>query len=336
MRSLIIITLVANLFAGGESFGNAKIGRRNSCSRKVPFSSSFSLPNHHQYEQKILNTLQSTVTDTIETNGDIQTSSSPSTCRNIVLRCTKKEDLPFIIDLLTFETTSVDKDKSIFNWNQKLHQLKSRKSFTDQLNTRLKGLESSITTYKNIQKEYPNVTINDVWNHNLFADSKRKLSQAIQTSLEYDDAFPWKDYNLALPPTSQMMYHTMVTAFDPSFRSSEDEVLPIGFCEVACKKSPEHERPVPCIMNLVVSPNQRRRGIAQRMIRNAVKHVQMNYPFMEMDDNDSSHQTIGLYVDDSNENAISLYKKMGFQKVSSLDGQMFMEMNISEEEKAYA
>jgi ribosomal protein S18 acetylase RimI-like enzyme len=81
----------------------------------------------------------------------------------------------------------------------------------------------------------------------------------------------------------------------------------------------------PAITNLGVAPSMRRRGIAQRLIRVAERYVKHHWerptPLQQLDLTDDTTTTtsaattpMGLYVDITNQPAIALYEKCGYQK----------------------
>jgi len=146
-----------------------------------------------------------------------------------------------------------------------------------------------------------------------------------------------------------IMNHVMMTAVDVDYyvgeENCEDGAI-VGFCEVAMLPIPgsssgggeESSRGyAPCIANLVVSPNHRRRGIASRMIRNVERFVRLYWAetLVSCDDLDEddlrSEGILGLYVDEDNKAATSLYLRKNFRITghsTKEDGRLFLEKKM--------
>jgi len=149
----------------------------------------------------------------------------------------------------------------------------------------------------------------------------------------------WDNHNFDLTPQANMLQHFVLTAVDAEFVGSlmeiddgsaiEPEVA--GFCEIGMVPMPlslrtyndDHEEEdceegtsfIPCIGNLVVSPNQRRRGIAKRLIQSAIRLVRLHGVRSNSSISGNGNKQgsmIGLWVDAENTPAISLYDKVGF------------------------
>jgi ribosomal protein S18 acetylase RimI-like enzyme len=92
----------------------------------------------------------------------------------------------------------------------------------------------------------------------------------------------------------------------------------IGFCEVGMMSSPDEDTVIaPTIANLVTCPNHRRRGIAKSLLSSATRYVQQCW----------KEDQLALYVSHGNREALSLYKKYGFQPQSNLEQNQHNDMN---------
>lgn len=137
---------------------------------------------------------------------------------------------------------------------------------------------------------------------------KGYLEAAAQLSHE---PHPWKAYNFHCTPSSAgSLHHKMMTAKDA--RSGEI----VGFCEIATLLEPSvHETPPfdlntkPTIVNLVVSSEHRRMGIASRLMESAEAYVSQHW-----EGSDSSPRELSLYVDKANHAALRLYENVGFER----------------------
>jgi len=134
-----------------------------------------------------------------------------------------------------------------------------------------------------------------------------------------------------------------MTTVDVDFYGGENsncrDACIVGFCEVAMLPIPQR-RYAPRIINLVVSPHHRRRGITSRMVQNVARFAKIhwskkNYPSCidnGMEDGTLiCNELLVLYVNESNKKAISLYLKEDF-KISGCDEEnphiLFLEKEI--------
>jgi ribosomal protein S18 acetylase RimI-like enzyme len=262
---------------------------------------------------------------------------------NISIRSTISEDIPTIVDLLAFET-SPPPSQSVFNWNAKMQRLKTVQSLSTQLTTRLHAIDagkailrsSIMDEYESMTdsaEEFASLTPQILWNDESF---RNKCERAVKTAMEFEKySTPWNHHNFALTPDPRMLNHFMITATDTSFM---DE--PVGFCEVGMLSHPdemieddegdesveqERESIIFCIGNLVVSPNQRRKGVGQKLMKSALRAIRM------YSKRTSSTATAGLYVDEMNVGATQLYENMGFRvtgKCNYVEGRVFMQANL--------
>ena len=191
------------------------------------------------------------------------------------------------------------------------------------------------------------IPLNILWNQDAY---RATVEKAVMTTLEYNSMqeTPWDEWNFALTPDKFMFFHLMMTAVDEEFQSERSDPEPVGFCEVGivrhpnCKKGnssandKSNEVFIPCITNLVVSPNQRRRGIGKRMMDCAIRAVRVYGRQLNDGDDDSvgcKLNSVGLYVDEDNNSAMALYRQMGFKVTGTctdVNDRVFMELDMNE------
>lgn len=280
---------------------------------------------------------------------------------SIRIRSTKETDLPTIIDLLAFEASSQNipqKTSNIpllfGNWNMSMKKLKNEVSLSSQLTQRFAAkqrAENVLSMHHNQhqQKLYKNI---DELRYILWADDtfRNKLEKAVQTTSTWEGTI-WDDWNFALTPESNMLHHFMITALDDEFvgmntDNDDESASVVGFCEVGICNVPSNydckdgqSRYMPCIGNLVVSPNHRRRGIGKRLIQSAVRLMRLtshrhhiDSSFQDRNNRNSFIDEVSLYVDEDNLQAIRLYEREGFVVGGRCDekdkGRVFMTMNM--------
>lgn len=322
-----------------------------------------------------------------DTTPSPSTSSEKASSQPIVIRTTRPNDLSAIVDLLSYETTKsrsstlLPKSSSFpwTNWNAHLSKLKSHSNLHLQLNHRLSAKLALLSSpslldhrvKKNSNNHYfendlsdstnPTMTqvLNCIWTNN---DTLRnKVERAVKTTLEFykEDVSWWQDWNFALTPKHEMMFHYMMTASEDMecFTASRlgrengvdgdgEQANVVGFCELMMLKRPillqdgcscsayGEEVFVPCIVNLVVSPNHRRRGIGKRLVECAMRAVRLYGKEWNVDFGGA----VGLFVEEDNVGAIALYEKLGFrvmgfkeegsQNMNSIGRQIYMELSM--------
>lgn len=270
-----------------------------------------------------------------------------SLAKSIVFRSTSKQDIPLISDLLAYEVNSRTNSKrglmnQMNNWNANMQKLKSKASFTAQLQHRMNVINVGSKLRSRIMNrmdESGNPDLNSKQiNQLMYTDEnfRHVLERAVQTSTDFEDVpeTNWDNHNFALQPPSDILNHVMVSAFDPDLYPFDlggtfDEDALVGFCEIVMLPSPLEKsvdddsfKPpsMPCITNLVVSPNHRRRGIASKLLRHMIRYAQIHLIRNEED-------SVGLYVDKDNHAAVSLYEREGFVTVAECDqveGRIYM------------
>ena len=271
-----------------------------------------------------------------------ETTPTSKLAESITVRRTRENDIPLISELLAYEVHSGTNGTPgvMTNWNTNLQRMKAKASFTTQLRHRRNAIDIASKVRSNLlESAEDGSSLEPIQMKQLvYANDpfRNALERAVSTSTDFEDAprTDWNNHNFALNPPSNLLQHVMVSAFDPYFYPCEDgsgsnEDALVGFCEVAMLPSPlkkTAEDPdnecssIPCIMNLVVSPNHRRRGIATKLLRMMTRYAQIHFMKEEGD-------IVGLYVDGDNAAAIALYTREGFVKASEceqVEGRIFM------------
>jgi len=269
--------------------------------------------------------------------------------RTIIIRKSKESDLVQISDMLANESIDLA-DGS--NWSANIKKLKALSSFRTQILHRLQATEAAtaVRSYPEFCDLESTATDRDIcrllWSQKIF---RSKLEKAAKTASSYEGANTlWEKHNFNVQPSDPMiMNHIMVTAVDVDYVQGKrncNDVCIVGFCEIAMLPIPSTDnerRYAPCIANLVVSPNHRRRGVASRLLRNAERFVKLHWSETifchspddcDLDEDDLRIRGIlGLYVDKGNEAATNLYLRKNFKiskHSSTFAGRYFMEKDI--------
>lgn len=251
----------------------------------------------------------------------------------IRIRSTVEDDLPTIVDLLASETISPQQQSeeiakvkpfrsSLFsNWNVSIKKLKNEASLSSQLTHRLAAMNHATKVLSTQSLVHNDDEIDTeqmryaLWGDDTF---RTKVENAVRQTSACEGTI-WDDWNFAITPEKKMLHHFMLSATDDEFL---DQV--VGFCEVGICEAPiqveaddcdqmEQHCIIPCIGNLVVSPNHRRRGVGKKLVKSVIRLVTMHA--QQLYDNPQSHHDsmLGLFVDEDNYSAISLYEKAGFK-----------------------
>jgi len=267
----------------------------------------------------------------------------------IIVRKTDESDLSEISNLLAYESV-VGTDAS--NWTAKIKKLKARSSYNTQILHRLQAAETAakVLSYPEhcefLDTADERDTCRLLWSKDIF---RTKLEKAARTASSYEGTDTlWDNHDFNLQPSDPMMMnHVMMTAVDIDYFGGERNCYDgciVGFCEVAMLAIPSADGKergyAPCIANLVVSPDHRRRGIAARMIQNAERFVRLHWAetlsssFRDdelEEDALRGERILGLYVDETNKAAISLYLRQNF-KISAhstkIPGRLFLQKLI--------
>ncbi len=244
------------------------------------------------------------------------------------------------------------------NWNAGIQMLKRKQSLKAQLIPRIDACETAAAVAISCScsdsdeiRDQNQHRHQILWGNESF---RNKVQKAVYQTQEYNsEGTAWDDHNFALTPEPWMLQHFFLTAVDRDFvgnsngdgNSNNDESAEVaGFCEVGLLPNPlyidtENDddatittttctsietmgKFIPCIGNLVVSPNQRRRGIAGRLVQSAIRLAKVYN--VQYDggsstgigtDTDAGTPIMGLWVEENNTAAIRLYEKLGFRHI---------------------
>lgn len=272
----------------------------------------------------------------------------------IVIKSTSFEDLPTVVDLLAFESSSKEVLVPFF---RNLQLAKNQNAFKIQLKDRLEAIKFSSKAIHQLSfgfSQSDSILLQDtdygrrmLWNHD---GIRNRVEKAVKSTLEYSQIpTRWDNHNFALVPEPSMLYHFMISARDNEFVGTNGDGSVVGFCEVMMMNSPNGEV-VPSIINLAVSPNHRRRGIGIRMLNCALRRIRLDSKRQQDDlcgsqviergtrieqfantKQDMSlipNPKIGLQVHVRNKGAIKLYEKVGFQSKREYVEMIYMEMDL--------
>jgi len=225
------------------------------------------------------------------------------------IRWTQESDLHDISHMLSTAVVDPLDKKCWNNWRANIDRLWAKADIESLLRCRLQAIEQGRKIHYNLQ------SIED-----LGAQDKLKLMWANdalrnrieKASRETGEPNLWKQHNFALPPQDpDWLNHLQMTAENVY----TGEV--IGFCEVAMLHNPvleEREECVlsysPAITNLATAPEYRRQGIAKRLLKTAERFVELQW----------QAESLGLYVEQTNKAALSLYERMGYKAETACDG----------------
>jgi ribosomal protein S18 acetylase RimI-like enzyme len=224
---------------------------------------------------------------------------------SVRIRSTRMEDIEQISSLLASAAADGTNDGQ-FNFAASIAKMKRSASFHSLLLHRYQTMREGYIALSKVNNLCLGKQVSEadrmrlIWDHDSF---RSKVQKAATMS---NEPHAWKEHNFSLcPQDPSQLQHIMLTAED----SLSGSVL--GFCEVAMMSSPEDETSCkPTIANLATCLQYRRRGIASNLLSTVVRYVKQQW--------DSSDE-IALYVSKDNENAISLYKKHGFVRQTSVE-----------------
>jgi ribosomal protein S18 acetylase RimI-like enzyme len=214
--------------------------------------------------------------------------------------------------------------QTTFNFKRRMELLKIKAGVTSLLHSRMETIRVGKMLWRKVSSDVSLQGLNDrerlrfLWSDDTF---RNKLEKASKLSHE---PHVWKGHNFACAPQkADRLCHKMLTA--------ENTITGdiVGFCEVAMLSQPQEsleeecsfgEEPLPTIVNLVTSPEYRRRGVASSILKSASRFVRHEW---ECD-------AIALYVEEKNEGAVRMYERFGFEKApGSTSKQLYMKAALS-------
>jgi len=278
---------------------------------------------------------------TINSRAEISNLSPPSfvnkeaatirTTRDARLRIRKlrEGDLPTVSSLLahgvvvdsklTTASEITNPYQALKNWKANTERLRVKADIQRQIQQRLDVIEVGKSHMRSPSLTSSVEFMEEMWSLDTF---RNKMERAVKLSSEPS---AWHEHNFYCAPSDPRLFqHIMLTV------ECKDTSAVVGFCEVAMLRTPEslhtyHDdmsRFRPVITNVVVCPLHRRKGIGSRLVKMASRYVSTNWV---------SSSTLGLYVQNSNEKAMSLYTKEGFDVVGPSDDNpdlLYMECNL--------
>lgn len=255
-----------------------------------------------------------------------------------------EEDLDTVSTLLSQAISIESENASLLSaWKVNMERLRAKSDLQKQLQFRLNALSigeyifaSQTKCLENNEDFLPELPASNdfsriLWSHDNF---RSKVEKAANLSLEKS---VWKNHNFALPPEDPyMLQHIMLSVKD------KKNLEIVGFCEVAMLAAPSCSlsfsddkieqsacvtKYVPTLVNVITSPSHRRQGIASRLVEAAIRYVRAQWRLPSS----TGVTSMGLYVDENNNAAISLYQKEGFVTVGRSDDStnlLFMELSL--------
>jgi len=284
-----------------------------------------------------------------EESTTVGTNTSTQKRNNVVMK-SNTEDIDKISSLLSHELLrkmDMIHDDGVLNWKARMEGLRIKADLQKQLQLRLNAVSIGMQMMskcdqlvcvgedqfeQNSSSEYDKMRL--LWSHDPFRNMLEIASKASRESNL------WHNHNFALVPESiHYLQHTMLTVKE---EISQDVT---GFCEIAmleippyflfcendvCELSSDSRIYIPTIVNVIVSPSHRRQGIASRLIKSAIRYVRNNWK----DLSGAKVSSMGLYVDDQNSAAKSIYEKEGFVIVGRSEKNknlLFMQLSFRED-----
>ena len=259
--------------------------------------------------------------DSRTASNDEQTIGESVTLR---IRSTKASDVDQISGLLAAALVNPDdttQGKSWKNWKISMELLKMKAALEKILVSRVHAIAEGKKVFGRLSafdllelSEFD--ILRFVWSND---GLRQNIERAARTSPE---PHVWRGHNFDIAPLeSCWLQHKMFTAED----AETGDV--IGYCEVAMISGPGsngngecESLNAPTILNLVTSPKYRRRGIASRLMKTAVRYVSQEW---------SHEERLSLYVDTENTSAITMYSRLGFEKQATLERESRMQWYMS-------
>lgn len=260
------------------------------------------------------------------------------------IRSTNEDDIREIATMLTYALLE-DDDKGAANNKQQLFSplnlnfRRTRIGVTSLLQSRMNSIKIGRKVLLDAKGTFENLTEADqlrlLWSNDAFRNNVEKAA-----SLS-NEPHIWSEHNFMCAPQSlDWLFHKMVTTEN----ALTGEI--IGYCEIAMLSQPSsgnsasskstmadasfldeecslvEQEGVPTIVNLVISTDYRRRGVASTIVNSAMRYVHKA---------SSSGDEMALYVEEGNYRAIKMYERLGFQKRQRVNSkkQWYMTRQIS-------
>lgn len=231
----------------------------------------------------------------------------------VIQSCTR-DDLSAVSTLLAEVT--MESEGGALGFRGAVRALHAKAEFESQLNARLSCIEAGHTLVN--RGQVPPVDYDlarHFWSNDAF---RRKVEIAAGKAAE---ASCFRRHNFAITPSNDMLQHAMFVV-----RECEQVV---GFCEVAMLMAPDSGQMndgddlvvQPMIMNLAISPPHRRRGLANRLTQSALRYTQRYFCA-------NCDKSMGLFVNEDNDDALRLYRRNGFQIQAVVNDQYYMECSL--------
>ena len=245
--------------------------------------------------------------------GELEKQRERSTTNSVyVIRSCSRDDLSAVSSLLAEVT--IEYEDAVVGFRAAMQVLQAKAEFKAQLTARLSCIEAghSLMNGGAYRRDYD--CSRQFWSNDAF---RRKVELAAGKTLE---ASGFKRHDFAITPSSDLLQHAMFVVREQS------EV--VGFCEVAMLTTPANGRidddshcVQPMIMNLAISPSHRCRGLANRLTQSALRYTQRYFCA-------DKNKSMGLYVNEDNENALRLYRRNGFQIQAAINDQYYMKCSL--------
>lgn len=276
---------------------------------------------------------------------DINPNRTPKMSKVRIMK-SRREDLEDISGLLSHASyiSNNSSAENSSNWRMKMERLRLKSDLQMQLKPRLDAVTmgSQMVTHISHSDTDFEQQFEDDWGKILWScdNFRSKVEKAAKLSTERTS---WKNYDFNLKfPDLDLLQHCMISVQD-KFTS---EI--IGFCEIAMIATPDQyqksnrnddcelrlcERQIkyiPTLVNLVISPKHRRKGLASRLVQAAARYVKSKWRYSSFDEGVPS---MGLYVDEDNVAALALYKREGFVTVGRSNESnklLFMERSFND------
>jgi ribosomal protein S18 acetylase RimI-like enzyme len=251
---------------------------------------------------------------------------------NLRIRSTVESDIKEIANILTHALLEEEQDKTKENKkNRRVSPFNFKfKSTVSGVTSLLQSRMDATKTGKKILMEGHSSSLESppteadqlrmLWSNDKF---RTNIEKAASLS---NEPHIWKDHNfMCAPQNFDWLYHKMITAEN----TITGEI--VGFCEIAMLSKPLQDDDdgttttttmdgltiqdvedecsirdvdaVPTIINFITSPEYRRRGVGSSIVNSALKYVHKTSP----------GETMALYVEKDNTNAINMYKRLGFK-----------------------